>query len=59
MAIALNMFQPCLGMFFCRLREAAFIGDETPMGAGTNARIFAIAPLDEIVPAFSARARMI
>src|SRR5271156_149890 len=59
MAFALDDGQPHLGMAFRRLCAAAAGRQNPAMRAGADADIFAIPPIDEIVPALRARARVI
>ena len=46
-------------MFFGRLRAPRGADADASMGAGADADIFAVAPVDEIVPAFRAGPRMV
>ena len=49
MAVALDPLEPGLRMLFRRGGKAGIAGHETPMRARSDARIFAIAPIDEVV----------
>ena len=58
-ALALDLGQPHFRMSLGLLREPSLRRDEAPMRARTDARIFAVAPVDEVVPALAARARVV
>ena len=58
-AVRLDAHQPGFGSLLGRGRVALAVDHEAAMRAGTDAGIFVIAPIDEIVPAFGAGARMV
>ena len=58
-ALGLDLGEPHFRMPLGLLRASPLRRDEAPMRARTDARIFAVAPIDEIVPALGARPRVI
>ena len=54
-----HRFAPAFGKFFADGRDALAARSQAPMRAGADARIIAIAPIEKIVAALCARARMI
>ena len=55
----LDLREPCLGAFLRRGGVAVAVDVEASVGAGPDAGIFVRPPVDEIVPAFAAGARMV
>ena len=55
----LDLLEPGLGLALGRRRVAAVGQPEPAVGAGADAGIFAVAPVDEIVPALGARPRVV
>ena len=58
-AVALDEPEPGLGMLLGRGGDAGVAGDEPAMGSGADAGIFAVAPIDEVVPGFRAGPGMV
>ena len=56
MALGLDLGQPHLGVLLGRLGAPPLGAEDAAMRAGADAGVFAIAPVDEIVPAFGAGA---
>src|SRR5208282_6185775 len=58
-AFGLDLGQPHLRVAFGLLREAALLGRDPAVRAGADARVFAIAPVDQIVAALLAGAGVV
>ena len=58
-AVRFDPLEPCLGPLLGRGGVAAAVDGEAAMGAGADAGIFVVAPVDEVVAALGARAGVV